>query len=241
MDKAHQSLQIIVVALGVLAPCILLAGYSYYLGHITTFGIDSSLMNRGFGDVIAESWIVGVRLLVYLWSRWWWLVLFFGFAIIGALGALIFVVRQKSKGIDALAKKINKEYQGRTILGFTQWHWLCLGEVVGTIWNWSWAVVALVMFASAVVILPFHHGNFDAQTQIMQYQKNGCADISKMPEPFSCIYLIDISSSDDVPVTQGFLVTANNERVAIFNKNGLEVWPLLDSYMLRRKYGLGEE
>jgi len=35
-------------------------------------------------------------------------------------------------------------------------------------------------------------------------------------------------------LAEGILISANKERIAIYNKK-LEVWPLLDSYIIRQK------
>jgi hypothetical protein len=63
--QIFHSLQILAVTLGVVTPGILVAGYAWYLGYISVFNLDPSLMNRQFGDMIAESWYMGARLLVY--------------------------------------------------------------------------------------------------------------------------------------------------------------------------------
>lgn len=235
MEKIYKSAQIIAIIFGVLIPCILLAGYVYYLGYTSAFGIDSSLMNRGFGEVIAESWFMGARFLVYLSTKWWFLLLIIAAAIIGGLGALVLVIVTRAKGIDILSKKINKENQGRTILGVTQSQWLCLWSEVGQVINWVGSILAVFLVAFALVFIPAQLGDREAKAQIEHYQEQGCEGVEELTSPARCINLVDISSPF-VPIAQGFMITANTERVAIFNKNGLEVWPLLDSYVIRKSY-----
>jgi hypothetical protein len=60
MERAHKYAQIAAVFIGIFTPCILLAGYGYYLGYTTAFGLDPSLMARSLSEVITESWYLGI-------------------------------------------------------------------------------------------------------------------------------------------------------------------------------------
>jgi lysylphosphatidylglycerol synthetase-like protein (DUF2156 family) len=237
MDNLQKYSQLIAVIIGVAAPCMLLAGYSYHLGHIDGFGLDSSLLNRGFGDVITESWYVGVLLLIFFLKKWLWMLIYFCVMLTILLGAFFYFVRRKVRGVDVFANPITKENQGRSIFGFTQWHWKCCGELVIEVGTMFFIPLVVLLAAVTVAILPFLKGNEYAHETIENFRKHGCEINPEKTHNFSrCVYLIDISSSNATTVAQGVLVTANNERVAIFTANAIEVWPLLDNYKLQKAY-----
>lgn len=237
MDNLHKYTQLTAVILGVLTPCLLLSGYVYHLGHITAFGLDSSLMSRGFGDVITESWYIGVLLLTYFLAQWWWLLVFFGVMVTVLLSLFIYFVRLKEKGVDVFANPITKENQGRRILRLTQWHWICCGEMVMGVGSVICIPSVVLLVAAAVVILPFQKGYQYGLAAIESFQKNGCEVAADESQPFSqCIYLMDISSSNVTTVAQGLLVTANSGRIAVFTERAIEVWPMLDKYKLQKSY-----
>jgi hypothetical protein len=237
MDNLQKYSQIIAVIIGLVAPCLLLAGYSYHLGNTLGFGLDPSLLSRGFGDVIAESWYVGVQLLGFFVTKWWWMLVFFGFTITILFGTFISYLRLKGKGVDVFANPITKENQGRSIYGLTQWQWICCGEAVFELGALCFIPLVVLVVAGSIVILPFQRGKEYAHETIENFRKHGCEIKPEKPHNFSrCVYLIDISSSNATTVAQGVLVTANSERVAIFTTNAIEVWPLLDNYKLQKAY-----
>jgi hypothetical protein len=60
------------------------------------------------------------------------------------------------------------------------------------------------------------------------YQQHGCQNEN---QKYHCASLID--SSNKKVLIQGILISANNNRVAIYN-NKIEIWPLLDNYIIRQ-------
>ena len=54
-EKGHHYLQSIAVAVGIFVPCLLLAGYCYRLGYITTFGLNPEIISKGLADVIVRA------------------------------------------------------------------------------------------------------------------------------------------------------------------------------------------
>jgi hypothetical protein len=233
--KVADLLQVLGVAMGLLASCILVAGYTWYIGHISAFGLDSSIMNRGLGDVIAESWYVGLMALIYLLPLWWYPFIFV--AVVGALmlGGLYYISRQRDKGKNPLGDPITKQNQGRRILGLTQWHWVCWLEAVHLMCGWALVPIVLVLLTWLFIVFPFSEGNTLAKSEIEKYQKRGCTMDGVVGSPTRCISLVDISSPS-VPAAQGLLVSSTNERIAIFNDKGLQVWPLTSSYRIDRAY-----
>lgn len=98
------------------------------------------------------------------------------------------------------------------------------------------APLALLLVAISIVVVPFQRGQKDAIKQLEQYHQHACRGSNEGSKFSRCIYLVDTSASESKIVAKGTLVIASKERVAIFNDNGLEFWPLRDSYTIRRKY-----
>lgn len=92
--------QLAAILLGGLTPAVVLAGYVYHLGVILTFGLDPSLVNRGFADVITESWYMGLLFLGYLLTWWWLPVLLVTIFALVLLGLLHSAARLKAKGVE---------------------------------------------------------------------------------------------------------------------------------------------
>lgn len=237
MDNLRKYTHLTAAILGVVTPCLLLSGYVYHLGYVTKFGLNSSLMSRGFSDVITESWYIGVLLLTYLLEKWWWFLVFFGIMATIAVCSFFYFVRLENKGVDIFANPITKANQGRTVLGFTQWHWICCGKMLMGIGSLSYIPLAVVSLIAAIVILPFQKGGQNALKEIESFRKDGCEVVAGGSRSFSrCVYLMDISSSNPTVVAQGLLVTTNNERIAIFTEGAIEVWSSLDKYKLKKAY-----
>lgn len=236
MEKIHQYLQSAAVLLGILVPCILLAGYVYHLGYSVTFGLDPSLINKGFSDVITEAWLLGTLLLVQFVNYWWT-----GFVVVGAvslimLGLFYFIVYLKAEGKDPAAWEITKEKQGRKIFGLTLWHWKCWFETVQELGTWVYIPTVLLLLATLVAIIPFQQGANEAKKQIGQIQKSGCNAPLDQKDRVRCVSLVDISITPNATIFSGILVSSNNDFVALFDGQTLEVFRLKDDFKLSKPH-----
>lgn len=236
MEKIHQYLQSAAVFLGILVPCILLAGYVYHLGYSVTFGLEPSLINKGFSDVITEAWLLGALLLAHFLKYWW-----SGFIAVGVISMMMlaifyFVIYQKSKGKDPAAWEITRDKQGPKILGLTLWHWKCWLETVEEIGTWVYVPAVLLVLASLITIIPFQYGTTQAKKQISNLQTTGCNEPAEKQDQTRCVSLIDISVIPPTTIYSGILVSSNNELVALFDGKTLEVFHLKDDFKLSKPH-----
>lgn len=230
MEKYERLIKMAASAVAIAVPCILLTGFSYHIGHIFTFGLSYELINKDMSDVLVESWYIGVLAIAWLLSKWpVWLGFFIFFVIIG-LVAFFYVRHAKEKGKLWLFEELSKENQGRKILGITQWHWCVLGEMYVELSSWFSYPLLIVCFLGLLTAFPYERGKADADRQIQIYAESGCDHEEKVGQ---CSYLIDTKNQNKI-IAKGILVSANQDRIAIFN-NELEVWPLLDSYIIRKQ------
>lgn len=234
MEKIHQYLQSAAVAIGIFVPCILLAGYSYHLGYSVTFGLEPSLINKGFADAITEAWLLGALLLVQFVKYWW-----SGFLVVGAvslvmLGLFYFIVYLKAKGKDPVAWEITREQQGPRVLGLTLWHWKGWFETVQAFGTWVYIPTLLLLLAALITIIPYQQGADAAKKQIGQIQTNGCNAPLDQKDRVRCVSLIDISATPHATIYSGILVSSNNDFVALFDGQTLEVLRLKDDFKLSK-------
>jgi hypothetical protein len=230
MEKYERLLKMAASAVAIAVPCILLSGFSYHIGHIFTFGLSYELINKDMSDVLVESWYIGVLAITWLLSKWPLWLGFFIFLVIIGLVAFFYARHAKANGKDWLFEGISKENQGRKILGITQWHWCQLGSMFSELISWFYYPVLILCFVGLLTAFPYERGKADAEKQIQLYAESGCNSEEKIVQ---CSYLIDTSNENKV-LTKGILVSANQDRIAIFN-NELEIWPLLDSYIIRKQ------
>jgi hypothetical protein len=230
MEKYERLIKMAASAVAIAVPCILLTGFSYHIGHIFTFGLSYELINKDMSDVLVESWYIGVLAIAWLLTKWPYWLGFFVFLVIIGLVAFFYARHAKASGKDWLFEEISKENQGRKILGITQWHWCVLGEMHVELSSWFSYPLLIVCFLGLLTAFPYERGKADAEKQIQLYVESGCDNEEKIAQ---CSYLIDTNSENKI-LAKGILVSANQDRIAIFN-NELEVWPLLDSYIIRKQ------
>jgi hypothetical protein len=136
--------------------------------------------------------------------------------------------RQKERGGTWIFEEINKENQGKKIWGITQWHWFCLYEAFQELASWYFYPVMVMAVFGLFTAVPYQKAKNFAEEQMSLYQQHGCQNEN---QKYHCASLID--SSDNKVLIQGILISANDNRVAIYN-NKIEIWPLLDNYIIRQ-------
>lgn len=230
MDKIEKVLKIVASSVATVVPCILLAGFSYHLGYINSFGLSDELIHKSMSDVLVESWYVGVMSIAWILSFWKALVGWFIFYLFLGVGFLLLFRKLKSEGATWIFDEITKENQGRTIVFFSQWHWMCLGGLISDLSLLFFIPLVLVAALGLLMALPYQEGNDNAVKQLDAFRHNGCEVYDKS---FSCISLIDTLNHNNL-IAKGILVSSNKDRIAVFNKK-LEVWPLLDSYIIEKE------
>jgi len=231
MDKSHKYLQLAALIAGFVIPCAMMAGYVYHLGYTFTFGLNSELISKDFSDVVAESWILGVQLLVYVITHWAYLLLL-GLAFIVFVFLLMHLVTylQDHRGFKLNNDEITQENQGQVYWGLSKWKWICLWGFIEEVTKWIAGPLSVVVFVTLMMMLPYQKGQDFAQRQITEYQKDGCASSTH------CVQLIDFSGTEEQLVVEGIMVSANDQRIAVFSGEKLVVYPLLESYKLSRRY-----
>lgn len=231
MDRIESVLKITAALLAIVVPIILLAGYSYHLGYVMTFGLDVDLIPKRLPDMLVESWYIGISAIAWVMSKWsYYLILFIIFCLY-CLAIFLFFLRAKKRGNTLLFEEVTKENQGKTIIGLTQWHWISLGQLFRTSFIWFFTPFMLIAIIGLFAANPYQQGEDEAKTKIEAFKQSGCAEDNKI---FSCVYLLDTTNQPHEVITKGILVSANQDRIAIFN-NELEVWPLLDSYIIKKQ------
>lgn len=231
MDRIESLLKITAALVAIVVPIILLSGYSYHLGYVMTFGLDVDLIPKRLPDMLIESWYVGVLALAWVLSKWsYFLTLFIVFCLY-CLAIFLFFLRAKKRGNTAQFEEFTKENQGKPIIGLTPWQWMLLGQLFRTSFIWFFTPFLLIAVIALLAVKPYQQGEEEAKTKIEAFKQNGCDENKKV---FSCIYLLDITNQPHEVITKGILVSANQDRIAIFN-NELEIWPFLDSYIIKKK------
>ncbi|SFK36077.1 hypothetical protein [Methylophaga sulfidovorans] len=229
MEKFEGLLKLAATAVALLVPCILLTGFSYHIGHIFTFGLSHELINKDMSDVLVESWYIGILGAGWLLSKWPFLLGVFLFYVLFVLAVFFFLRHARENGKDWIFEEITKENQGRKILGITQWHWCLLSEMIGTISSWIAYPILIISLIVSLLGGAYLRGQYDAEKQMEIYTNAGCQSEEKVGR---CTYLLDTTKNNQV-IAKGILISANDKKVALYN-NKVEVWPLLDSYLIRK-------
>lgn len=231
MEKAEWIIKLAASSIAVIVPCVLLAGYSYHLGYILTFGLSSDLVPKSMSEMLVESWYVSVMAMGWVLSKWPYILVGSIAFFLLFVGVFFFLRRAKRNGVTWIFEEITKENQGKIILGVTQWHWVCLGELFSYIFNWVSTPLFIIALLSLLTAFPFLDAKGFASEQMGVFEKEGCENTT---EKLSCIKLVDTKKQQNNVLAEGILVSANGQRIAIYNKQ-LEVWPLLDNYILTKK------
>ncbi len=230
MEKGYKYLQVAGLALSVFVPALLLAGYSWRLGYVSTFGLNPEIISKGFSDVVVESWVVGVKVIVFGVSKWMYLPLFWILIVMFLLGVLYFFVHMKNKGVISVDyADITLEKKGEKIFGLTQWHWKIFSETAGEVGHWFYWPLVVLIVAAVLAVFPFEDGKQNALKQLVEFRENGCG------KQGSCTRLLRTDGgSESLLVVEGIVVAANSERIAIYSGGGVGVYPLLDDRVLVR-------
>lgn len=233
MEKGYKYLQMAGLALSVFVPALLLAGYSWRLGYVSTFGLNPEIIEKGLADVVVESWVVGVKVIVFGVSKWMYFPLFWVSIVTFLLGVLYFFVHLKSKGVISVDRaEITFENKGEKFSGLTQWHWKTLYETAEEIGHWFYWPLVVLIVAAVVAVFPFEDGKQFALEQLVEFRENGCG------KQGSCTRLLRVEGGSESLVVEGIVVAANSGRIAIYSDGRVGVYPLLDDRVLVR--GLGE-
>ena len=228
--KFTDLVQVCAIAIGLLTSAILVAGYTYYIGYISAFGLDASLMDRGLADVIAESWYVGLLALVYVLPFWWYPFAFMA-AVVMLMLAAYCIRRQREKGKDVINESPVQQNQDGKRLG----DWISWLEMIVYMAGWALTPGAIMLLTWLFFVTPFQKGNATAKVDIEKYQKNKCTTEATTASPERCVALIDIAAPSK-PVAYGIVVSGSRDRIAIFSEKGLQVWPLTSSYRIDKAY-----
>jgi hypothetical protein len=200
-----------------------------------TFELSTDLISKSMSEVLVESWYVGVMALAWLLSKWPYVLLYF-LTLSSIIIATFFFARWcRNTGKNWIFEEITKENQGKTFLTITQWHWKQLGEMFSDMSSWFFYPMAFLACIGLLTTFPFQDAEQYANKQMELFKEHGC---SEKTEKYSCIYLVDIEKQQNKVLAKGILVSANDKRIAIYN-NKLEVWPLLDNYIIRKNKDVG--
>jgi hypothetical protein len=178
--------------------------------------------------VLVESWYVGLKVVAWLLSIWLD-VLFWGFWIV-LVGFVLFLLcgcrnskHQESVRIKEQQPKEENEHLSCILQKLDQFMRF-LSDLSGLILY----PTIIISGSTLVIALPFKDAKEFAEEQMSLYQQHGCQNEN---QKYHCASLIDLS--DNKVLIQGILISANDNRVAIYN-NKLEIWPLLDNYIIRQ-------
>lgn len=236
IDKIHQYLQATAVTLGIFVPCILLAGHVFYLGSTMPFGLDSTVITRGLGDTVAEAWMIGITLLSYLFSRWWYLLVFLLIISTVLLAVIYFVFCFDQNGTYAEKLEISKQKPGREIFGLTLFAWKGWLSIVLGLGACVYAPLVALVFTAFIIVIPYQMGEKNAKEKIENVQKMGCSPPSEQISHIRCTTLTDLSAKPPAPIFTGILVSSNSSHVALFDGATLEVFPLTDNVKLSKPH-----
>ena len=203
-----------------------MVGYEYRLGHAIEFGLESDFFVKGLTDSIAESWLVGVTVLIQVLNNIKWIsVLFIPFVLLVYLAMVLF------KRIDSQvdSDRLTEDNQGDIILLLSQWEWAKYYRVIKAAASLVWVLLSAGIFVFAILVLPYDYGKKSASRLITDYNDADCAS----PDLKRCTFLLDQSNGN--VIASGLLVVATDSRIAIYSDGSVTVFPLLDSYKVQLK------
>lgn len=227
MEKGYRYLQGLALALSILTPCILLAGYAFWLGHISAFDLSAELMPKTLTDVLLESWTLTLYLVIFVLAPNLIYILIGTIFLWVGLVVIAYIVNflAERKLIDPNAPEITQENKGKRILGLTQWMWKNLFNTGGLMYRASTALVLGICAVSMIVLYPYTFGEKESKKQVEKFQLSECGTTIK------CHKLIDSSKGHETLIAEGILISATENKVAIYD-GVASVYPLLDSYKL---------
>lgn len=238
MERSFKLAQLLSIAVGILIPSLLIAGYVYHLGYIQSFGLDAAIIYKSLPDMITEGWYLTIQVVLWLVGIWWYfivaLILFTGL-ILGVSYRLTYL---KTKGRLKPIEEITFENQGQSTLGLTKWVWTNFWETMEKSLTWFLHIpLAVLTVLLLLAMWPYQQGRDDGLKQIAQHQEYGCTAKDSLPDMTQCIYIFDTSkSSSHELVAQGVLVAADKQRLALFNDNKMEIWPRQVGYKIVHYY-----
>lgn len=229
-----EKLQLAALVLTFFAPCLLTAGYSFYLGYINTFGLDSSLLNRGFSEAVTETWIVGLKLLLFLFSHIHYAFIWAAIVIACTLYGLAIIVKRRKLGLSNILVDgtLSKENQGPEFLGFTAYRWGVIATALYEIGSYVFWPIAILCAALLVCLFPYQYGTEIAGTSLERYEKDHCVSGDSGGKS-NCISLIEITGEQKV-LAKGLLITASKNHIALYSNGVTEVWPMRDDMKVVR-------
>lgn len=238
MERSFKLAQLLSIAVGILIPSLLIAGYVYHLGYIQSFGLDAAIIYKSLPDMITEGWYLTIQIVLWLVDSLWFFIIGF-FLFLGLILAIAYLITYlKIKGRLEPVEDITFENQGRSILGLTEWIWKNFWEMVEKSLTWFLHIPLAVLTTILVLALwPYQQGRDDGLKQIAQHKEYGCTAKDSLPDMVQCIYIFDNSkSSNNKLVAQGILVAADKQRLALFNNNKIEIWPRQVDYKIVHYY-----
>lgn len=229
-----EKLQLAALALTFLAPCLLTAGYSFYLGYINTFGLDSSLLNRGFSEAVTETWGVGLMFLLYLWKVKYLAIAWAAIVLVVVFYGVAIIVKRRKLGLSNILVDgtLNKENQGPEFLGFTAYRWGVIATALYEIGSYVFWPIAILCAALLVCLFPYQYGTEIAGTSLERYEKDHCVNNDSGGKS-NCISLIEITGEQKV-LAEGLLITASKNHIALYSNGVTEVWPMRDDMKVVR-------
>jgi hypothetical protein len=122
-----------------------------------------------------------------------------------------FITYLRATGRLVPVENITFENQGDTTLGLTEWVWKNFWEMMEKSLTWflqiPFAVLTIIL---ALALWPYQQGRDDGLKQIAQHQQYGCTEKDTLAAMTQCIYIFDLSKSDNYkPIAQGVLVAAD--------------------------------
>lgn len=117
----------------------------------------------------------------------------------------------RATGRVELVEDITFENQGDTSLGLTEWVWKNFWEMMEKILTGFLHIpFAVLTIKLALALWPYQQGRDDGLKQIAQHQQYGCTAKDTLAAMTQCIYIFDLSKSDNYkPIAQGVLVAAD--------------------------------
>lgn len=238
MDKVHKAIQVAAIVLSTLAPAMLIAGYSYHLGTVLTFNVDSSLLPRSLGDLLGESFYMAVlfygKVVKFLWP-----LIFITLGLGLFFYVLLYIVpRMQEKGhkFAILEEDFSKENQGPRVLGITCWHWVCLGEAIRDVSSWLLMPVWIFAVLGLGALKPFMIAQGEALKQIEAFNTHGCAQTSNPSDKFTCTKLVETVNGVETALVEGVLITATDDKIGVYTGTESEIWMLNDNRKVVRTF-----
>jgi hypothetical protein len=220
----------------VIAVIIPIAGFGFFQGYFSVFGIGGGIFPVDLTELWGESYYVALVSLLWALKNYHWLgiflFVFFIFTLVIVL-SIIFVIGKEK--LQAIFNHIEQKKEKRDFAGTTL---ILLHDVFE---DYSWTISFIFYFGVALVISfltlvqPYKKGQEEAEKYFLEYKTHKC-DRDK----WSRCVIVRERDNPDVDLYSGMLIGATKKYFAIFDGEKTMIIPRLTTHIVTINHIMGD-